>query len=389
MIRATEVNDLIEIDELINGLKRQFRPAQREMRLGLHDLCRGIKDRVPGYLMPPRKHYAFPNEIMWIIKELLESQWHQNQFLVPASDMDAPALVMQTSALIAAEKTSYARRQGLRFAAAHTLTELRECIAEHTNLLYRGMLIPAGDVRINAYDFSAVYRFWQQVWSEHGIAGLTIAFIIWREYFEKIISHKQCLQAAHFKDAPGVKASIELEETFKLFQGVALRKQIQTGLILTGTLCYRTGLAEDELRTAVLAPVIDYLKPSLLGALRTFGPAELRKKIDETDMPATAQQCLQDSELLALVVLFGELDWATIEQLLAQGIEARKTVSQILGSSLALKRMANNDHYLNKALEQAQKEGLLPDDLNVTMTQYLHADNTVSKVGRKVMALSR
>lgn len=391
MIRLNEVDNLIDINDLINGLAKAFRLARREMRLGLHALCRNIKDTVPGYNMPPRKHYTFPNEVFWSIKDLIEKEWERTEFLIPTSDIEEPALTTQIGALVGSEKESYARRQGLRFSGAHTLVQLRKCIAEHTDLLYRGVLVPAEKIRINAYDFSALYRFWQQIWSDHSISGITIAFMIWRAYFEKIISQQQRKQAESLKDAPHVTASTELQNVFDLFRDNTGRERIQNRLLFTGTLCYRQGLSEGQINQSVQAIVINHLQPSLWGALRTFGQPTLRDKIDASTIFAAPVQSILDSELLALVLSFGNLDWAQIAQVLGVSLEdeVRKIVSTVLGSSLALRRMAKNEHYLSKALIEAQNEGLLPDNLNATIIPYIHADPTVTKVGIKAITLSR
>jgi hypothetical protein len=391
MIRLDEVKDLVEINDLINGIGKLFRSAREEMRLGLHALCRNIKDTVPGYKMPPRGHYTFPDEVVWSIRDLLEREWHCTEFLVPLSDGAQAPLTTQIEALIAAEKQSPARRQGLRFSAVHTLPELRACIGNHTDLLYRSVLVPPENVRINAYDFSVLYRFWQQIWFQHGISGITVAFMLWRAYFEKIISKHQSTQAEHFQKAPIVTDWPELQQVLDLFCDTTGRERMQNRLLLTGTLCYRPDLAEGTVEHSVQTMVTDHLQPSLWAALRTFGPASLREKIDASRVSAAPPQGILESELLALILLFGNLDWHQIEQVLRTGSdnESRKIVSTTLGSSLALRRMAKDEPSLRKALTRAQNEGLIPDNLNTTIIPYIHPDPIINQVGIKARALSQ
>lgn len=391
MIRLHEVNGLRDINDEINGVAQKFRSAREEMRLGLHALCRNIKDAVPGYKMPPRRHYTFPDEVSWSIRDLLEQEWHCTEFQVPPSDGVQTPLTMQIEALIADEKKSPARRQGLRFSAVHTLPELRECIGKHTDLLYRGVLVPTENVRINAYDFSVLYRFWQQIWFQHGISGITIAFMLWQAYFEKIISQQQRTQAEQFREAPAVTAWPEIQYVFDLFRDTTGRERMQNRLLLTGTLCYRPDLPEDTKEHSVQTMVIDHLQPSLWAALRTFGPASLRERIDASKVAAAPLQGILDSELLALILLFSHLDWAQIAQVLGHvsDNDARKIVSTTLGSSLALRRMAKNNTYLKQALIKAQSEGLLPDDLNATIMPYIHVDPIINEVGIKARTLAR
>lgn len=388
MILLAEVNDLVEIDDLVNGLLKQFRPAQREMRQSLQALCRDIKKQLPDYIMPPKNHWAFPSDVIWDIKTLLETAWEQTEFLTPTSADATPAFVHQASALTAAEKTSYARRQGLRFAAAHTFTDLKECITEHTDLFFRAVLIPAERVRINAYDFAASYRFWQKVWFTYGIAGLTTAYMIWRSYFEKMIDYQQENQAKRLGTSEQVKDNEELANVLYLFSDAHRRESIQARLVLAGKLCYRKDIPEQELSNEVQEPVLDYLSPTLWGALRTFGPEELRTKIDTTDIVTAAPQCLEDSELLSLILLFGQLPWSQIEQIMGTGLTTRTTVARILGSAIAVKRMASNPQILGRNLQKAQDHGFVSDDLKATTVPYMYPDKTIATIWRKAVAIN-
>lgn len=388
MILLAEVHDLVDIDDLVNGLVKQFRPAQREMRQSLQALCRDIKKQLPDYITPPKNHWSFPADVIWDIKTLLETAWEQTEFLTPTSADATPVFVHQATALTVAENTSYARRQGLRFAAAHTFTDLKECITDHTDLFFRGVLIPTEGVRIHAYAFAASYRFWQKVWLTHGIAGLTTAYIIWRSYFEKMIDYHQVHQAKRLGTNEQVKDNEELANVLHLFSDAKRRESLQTRLVLAGKLCYRKDIPEQELSHAVQEQVVDYLSPTLWGALRTFGPEELRTKIDTTDLVTAAPQCLEDSELLSLILLFDQLPWSQIEQIIGTGLTTRTTVARILGSSIAMKRMATNPQVLGRNLQNAQNHGFVPDDLKATTVPYMYPDKTLAAIWRKAIALS-
>ncbi len=389
MIRLADIDDVVEITDLVDTIITDFEPIQRLMRERIRPLARGIKKQWRPFPAAHIKARVLATDTPFAISSTIENEWHDSEYLkIPRVPKGKTAFVEQAASLIFAGKSSETHKQGIRLLATNLPRELSDCLHYSGRLLFADVLHAPDKDRLDTPAFSPFHRFWHgNILLEQGVPGVTIAFMLWRRYLESIVPTNLREEIYQKMQRAGAKITDPLQLVLDTFLDTATREQIENDLLLLGKLFYRTDFDQEAISYLVQKAVIDRLEPYLWGALATFGPQEMTEKIKSSKVIAADTKTDNGEALLTLVMLFNELDWAKIDQILGVGSSVRKIVGSVLNKSPQLVRMDTSRHQVSQTLLQAQTHGLLPiafPEDNVGHYHPVAAMNNIDRAVRRI-----
>ncbi len=390
MIRLADINDVVEIDDVVAQTIADFGPVQRLMQEIIKPLARAIKNEWYPFPAAKIKAREIGADISFAIRTTVENEWHQSEYVTPPSaDKGKTAFVEQIASLIFAGNYSAVHKQGMRLITTNLPSELADCLHYSGKLLFADVLHAPNQARLDTVAFSPFYRFWHgQVLPKQGVPGVTVAFMLWRHYLESTVPPHLQSHIYEKMRSPRPPRSDELQVVLDTFLDTTTREKIENDLLLLGKLCYRTDLDADAVGYLVQKAVKEKLEPYLWGALATLSPAELAEKINNhQEIPAPAKDAKQET-MLALVMLFNELDWAQIDGVLGIGPSIRKTVADILNRAPQLVKLATSHHQVREALRQAQTHGLLPITFPHDNIAHYHPTASMNSIDREVRRIA-
>ncbi|MBI4836043.1 MAG: hypothetical protein HY817_02170 [Candidatus Abawacabacteria bacterium] len=377
-----EIDKLVDTRDLIDNIAYWFRPVQRQVKAAVPALWRDIQTEYPQFPNLKKRHFQISRDVRWHIHHVLEHEWGLTEVPPPVAEQD-PAFVIDTAVFLARTELSTIRRQGLRLITRKAHRNLLDQLHSANTFLWDHLPLDQKKEHRET-TFSSFHRFWQkEILAKQGLAGVSVAYLFWKKYFESIFSPELCHKLDQFLLENDADISDPVMDVIGGILVAEERAEVESQLITLGKFMYRGDLDEEQLQDQLQPHLADTTERDVWALLKGFGPAELAEKLSQTSYLSSPAKTLDDVVMLATILNLSHLDSKRLAAVLGSTMDCRSLVMRILGETTAAKRLAHNPDAFTAALMGAQEKGYLPEKKTANVVLFVPPNRVISAIQRQ------